>query len=159
MLTETSRIMSDHILDHFVAQASGHVKSTITLFPGCMVTWPSDGPSEPSRPSGFSFGPGGTKTRDSFHRNWPLDCNMPKTRVPFGPADSGPGSFSEGVLGLVGCWTVSLPPSMLGALQAVMATDVPRRCPVSPGGDRTTLSENSKTVQLIPPLAALVFHF
>lgn len=61
-------------------------------------------------PPGYSFGPGGTKTRDPFHRNGPLHWNMPKARGPLSPADDGAGSLSGGVLGLVGGWAVSLPP-------------------------------------------------
>lgn len=61
-------------------------------------------------PPGYSFGPGGTKTRDPFHRNGPLHWNMPKARGPLSPADDGAGSLSRGVLGLVGGWAVSLPP-------------------------------------------------
>lgn len=60
-------------------------------------------------PPGYSFGPGGTKTRDPFHRNGPLHWNMPKARGPLSPADDGAGSLSGGVLGLVGGWAVSLP--------------------------------------------------
>lgn len=106
-------------------------------------------------PPGYSFGPGGTKTRDPFHRNGPLHWNMPKARGPLSPADDGAGSLSRGVLGLVGGWAVSLPPPMLGAPQIVMAADVPTRCPVSPGGDGAALSENSVS----PAVGCIGFSF